>query len=121
MTRLLLPLVFLLSTFSSLAAGRELAPRDLAPTVYWTYQPTTAFAGDRFLTVWFEHREPGNAIMGAFSDAEGRRITADSFPIVQTPTDHGLQLLSIGDSYVMFWVDGSGRMQMADIDREGRI
>ncbi len=116
-----LPAVFLLSALSSLAAGRMLPPRELAPTPYSTHLPATAFAGERFLTVWFEQRANFTLIMGAFSDADGQRVSEQAFPILVTPMNHSLQLLGTGDSYAMFWRDNHGEMWMADLNLAGHV
>jgi len=121
--RPLLLLLAVLTTLSAGAAGRELAPRVLAPTTYRTGNPYTAFAGERFLTVWREDMGTlGFPLMGAFSDASGRRLSPKSFPLAVPPISivYSMQLLGIGDQYVLFWHEET-RGQMAYIDLEGRV
>ena len=117
------PLVAVLLSLAPtlLGAGREVAPRPVGPTPYATQLPSTAFAGERFLTIWFEQRGGiGSAIMGAFSDREGRRVTAEAFPILLTAINHYLQVVGTGDSYTIFWRDRFGGTQLLELDLEGR-
>lgn len=110
-------LLLLLSFVTDLrAAGRELGPRGGGPSAYNVRKPLTAFAGGRFLTVWEVPMGPiGTPLMGAFSDASGRRISDVAFP-VSTVTPSPRQLVGTGDSFAMFT-----STQLIDVDLEGRI
>lgn len=105
------------------AAPRELGPRGVAPTSNYVDRTHVAFAGGRFLTVWNESMGSiGNYVMGALSDASGKRISPVAFPILQTMGDQMLQLVGTGDSFALFTVDGSGsKTKLTDIDTEGRV
>ena len=115
---LLFLLVFAAQTF---ALGRELGPRGAAPTSYLVGNAYTAFAGDRFLTVWPENMQNlGVHVMGALSDADGRRITPVAFPVMPL---NGilLQLVGTGDGYALFWHDRFQNTILTDIDLNGRV
>ena len=124
MPRFLAPLAAVLLSLAPtlLGAGREVAPRPVDPTPYTTHLPSSAFAGERFLTVWFEQRAGiGSAIVGAFSDRDGRRVTAEAFPLVEASLNHYLQAVGTGDSYAIFWRDRFGGTQLAEVDLDGRV
>ena len=107
-------------TSPALAAGRELAPRGGGQTSYHAQTPLVAFAGNRFLTVWRESRGTlGTFIMGAFSDASGRRVTDLAFPIIPAPGTPQ-HLISAGDGFVLFSLDGASRTVLTEIDLDGR-
>ncbi|MEA2464269.1 MAG: hypothetical protein QOJ98_2016, partial [Acidobacteriota bacterium] len=122
--RNLLLLLFSLTTLSAGAAGRELAPRTIAPTPYAKAEAHTAFAGGRFLTVWREDMGYlGKQIMGAFSDANGRRISPRSFPLAlpELRDSWAMQLVAMGDSFALFRGGPELGAVMAEIDREGNV
>lgn len=122
--RSFLLLLVSVATLTLGAAGRELAPRVLAPTSYHTLPPVIAFSGDRFLTIWRENMgDIGAPIMGAFSDASGHRISPRSFPLDLPPISNptSLRLIGVDDGFALFWLDITRGSQMARIDREGRV
>ncbi|HEX2059681.1 MAG TPA: fibronectin type III domain-containing protein [Thermoanaerobaculia bacterium] len=126
MTRLhrIFALLLLLSLFSSaaFAAGIELvAPRAIAPTAYWTMLPRTAFAGDRFLTVWREQMETlGTHVKGAIADASGAPVTPFAVTIAKYTMVEWLDVVGTGDSFAVFWRERN-LTYMADVDRDGRV
>ena len=63
----------------------------------------------------------GTHLMGAFSDASGRRITTVAFPIVRSFRGRALQLVGTGDSYALFWKDWLDRTYLTDIDLNGQV
>ena len=112
----------LLIATNTFAAGRELAPRGAAPTSYQVRDARVGFAGERFLTVWIEDMSRiGTHLMGAFSDASGRRVTPIAFPIANSFRGRALQLVGTGDSYALFWRDADNRVYLSDIDLTGRM
>ncbi|HEY0159552.1 MAG TPA: fibronectin type III domain-containing protein [Thermoanaerobaculia bacterium] len=122
--RLLAVLVLTFSTVAAAAAGRPLAPRTLAPTTYYAFNPVTAYAGGRFLTIWRESMGfVGAPIRAVFSDASGAKISERSFPLDLPPVSDpfSYQLVGMGDSFTIFWLDDERRTHMADIDLEGRV
>ncbi len=111
--------LLLLASLSAFAAGRELAPRPTGPTAYHTSGVQTAFAGDRFLTIWYESRgELGAPIVGILHDASGRRVSAHSFAIL--PSAGSARLVAADESFALFESDGS-RMVLTGVDLEGRV
>jgi hypothetical protein len=125
MTKTLVALALSLASFlpslSVLAAGREIAPPPLAPTGYGSLQPTAAFAGNRFLTVWWEQMgDIGRYFKAAFSDASGQRVSPAAFTLLQHEVNPDwMQLVGTGDAYALFWRQ-QGATYMTDIDLEGR-
>ncbi len=120
--RKLSAVAFALLALNAFAAGRELAPRGAAPTSYLVTQPLVAFAGEHFLTVWTEDMgDVGMHLMGAFSDASGRRITPLAFPVARSFVGRPLQLVGTGDAYALFWKDSLGITHLTDIDLAGRV
>jgi hypothetical protein len=105
------------------AVGRPLGPRAIAPTDNYTFRPVTAFAGGRFLTIWHEQMGfVGHPVKGAFSDANGVRISSRSFAILpDVISPFSYDLVGAGDTFVLFWRDEENRMQMSELDAEGRI
>jgi hypothetical protein len=104
------------------AAGRELAPRGIAESSYYTYGVTTAWAGERFLTLWHEQMgELGYVTRGAFSDADGKRVSTQSFPVGVPALDVMVQLVGNGDGYTLFHVAAGRTMFMTDLDLQGRV
>lgn len=118
---LALSLASVIPSLSASAAGREIAPPPLAPTGYGSLQPTTAFAGNRFLTVWWEQMgDIGQYFKAAFSDASGQRISPAAFTLLQHDVNPDwMQLVGTGDAYVLFWRQ-QGATYMTDVDLEGR-
>ena len=115
-------LLLVLLSMPAMAAGRELAPRGGGQTSYSINgNPHTAFAGDRFLTVW---REPmghiGTYVMGAFSDRTGRTINDLAFPIMRMNGELQ-QFVPAGNGYALFWNDPEGRGHLTDIDLNGKV
>jgi len=122
-SRALLLLLVCLTTVSLGASGRELAPRFIGHTPNETVRPVIAFAGERFLTVWSERVGlAGSVMMGAFSDANGRRVSQRAFPLdveVSDPTT--MQLVGMGDRYALFSQTHDRSAQIAYIDLEGNV
>ncbi|HYK03377.1 MAG TPA: fibronectin type III domain-containing protein [Thermoanaerobaculia bacterium] len=122
--RTLLLLLFSLTTLSAGAAGRELAPREVASTPYAKAEAHTAFAGGRFLTVWQEDMGYlGRQVMGAFSDANGRRVSPRSFPLaLPEMRDYwSMQLVAMGDSFALFRGNAELGAVMIEIDLAGKV
>ncbi len=103
------------------AAGRELGPREVAPTSFRTGAPLTAFNGDRFLTVWLEDTGVGLAMMGAFSNSAGQRISERAFLLDLPPVGSTSQLIATDDGFTLFWGASELGPRMASINREGRV
>lgn len=104
-----------------LFAAHPVAEPQLAPATYRSLRPATAFAGDRFLTVWTEEMDGlGRHIKGAFSDAAGRRVSPIAFTLVYDTGMDWSQLVGTGDAYVLFW-RWRDTVRMADIDLDGRV
>lgn len=121
MRKLALPLLLLLAT-SAFAAGRPLAPRDASPTSYSVSNHHVAFAGERFLTVWVEDMgNVGRPLLGSFSDAFGRRVSTLAFPLFSSLRGTPLQLVGLGDAYVLFWRTESDVLRMTEIALDGRV
>lgn len=124
LARFSLAIILCLASLSLAAAGRPLAPRTIAPTANFVFNPVTAFAGGRFLTIWRESMGfLGDPIMGAFSDANGARLSERSFPLGIPPVNDAFSydLVSTGDAFTLFWVDDDRRTFMADVDLEGHV
>lgn len=114
-------LLSLFLSFPLFAAGHPLSQPALAPTAYGTSQPTTAYAGVRFLTVWTEQMGGiGRHFKGAFSDATGRRISPAAFTLIRNVNPEWSQLVSTGDAYVLFWRE-QNITRMAEIDLLGNV
>jgi hypothetical protein len=99
------------------SAAIELEPSVLGPDASGAMRTTTAFASDRFLTVWVS----GNNIVGAFSDQRGRRTSIQPLLLVRNMSAMTLQLLGIGDSFAMFWRTSGGTLFFSRIDHDGRV
>jgi hypothetical protein len=122
MRRLFAALSLVALASSSLAAGRELAARRVGPSPYIAQFPAVAFASGRFLTVWREERQGlGTHIFGSFSDASGKRVSTEAFPVVLNANPDWIRLVATGDSYALFWGTSYVRTNMADLDAEGRV
>jgi hypothetical protein len=113
-------LALFLASLPLAAAGRPIAPRELGQTPFHATEPQTAYAGGRFLTVWYEAMGfLGTQLFGAFSDANGVRISPRAFHL-DVPPAATFTLAGAGDSFALFWpVPGGARM--ADVDLQGRI
>lgn len=117
-TSLLLSLALSLPLF---AAGRPLAEPKLAPTTYGTHRSATAFAGDRFLTVWTELMGGmGRHFKGVWSDTSGNRISPASFTLVRDVNPEWTELAGTGDGYALFWRE-QNVTRMASIDLHGNV
>jgi hypothetical protein len=116
-------LLYLLAIASTvLAAGRELAPRQLGESAYRQSFPAIASNGGRFLTLWREERRDfGVQIMGSLSDANGRRISPESFVVVPNANPTWMQLVPVGDGYTLFWYHSPEITHMVDLDANGRV
>lgn len=117
-------LFFLLAavwTANTDAAGRPLAPPPIAPTSYLATGLATAHAGDRFLTVWNEWRPPFGVIpRGALADADGRRISEQSFVIEVQAGHQAVQLAGMGDRFALFHMDRQS-VGMSELAPDGRL
>lgn len=105
----------------SSAIARELEPRGPVPTAERTRSSATAFAADRFLTVWEEQTGGRPHLFGALSDAQGRRISERAFVVVPDTDAGALALTKVGDRFALIWRDRAGRNFLAEIDREGAL
>jgi hypothetical protein len=117
-------LAFCLAALSVAGAGRPLAPRPLTTTGNYPSIPVIAYAGGRFLTVWHETANfLPPALMGAFSDANGVRISPREFLLEQTVISdpYAYQVVGTGDSFTLIWRDLEQRTHLADVDLEGRV
>lgn len=104
------------------AVGREIAPRGAAPTSYPTSEPRVAYSGERYLAVWAEDMSSiGLHLMGAFSDAAGRRISPIAFPVLRDFGGRTLQLVGMGDAYALFWRDFANVTRLTELDLAGRV
>lgn len=115
-------LSLLLTTSLLSAAGRPLAPPQIAETSYPAFEPATAFAGDRFLTIWKESMGLlDHHVRGAFSDAAGRRLSEKSF-VIELPVRPALWLafFGVGDRYILFHTNQIST-SMTELDRDGRV
>jgi hypothetical protein len=114
-------IAFLFVLAAAFAGDRApIAPRPVAPANGAAPNAVTAFAGDRFLTVW---RAYGTfTFVGALSDADGKRVSDAWFPIVHDVPllVEPLQLIGIGDGYALFWNDFEG-VHAAELDLDGRM
>jgi hypothetical protein len=93
----------------------------------WHYDPSGAFDGDDFLTVWIEDRG------GRVSEVSAARITGDGtvldpvgFPVDTTLTGKYYTAAAFGDSiYLVAWADNRDStgydIYCARIDREGSV
>ena len=117
---ILLPLLLILAPIA-LAAGRELAPRPLGPPAYSQHTPLVAYAGGRYLTVWIEALDrAGYRYLGAFSDADGKRISPAAFVVVPNVIAGASQLIGTGNSFALF-IPLENAVQMLDIDLTGQV
>ena len=105
----------------SSATAHELEPRVPVPTAERTRSSATAFAVDRFLTVWEEQAGGRTHLFGALSDAHGRRISERAFVVVPDTDAGALALTRIGDRFALSWRDRAGRGFLAEIDRDGAL
>ena len=123
--RPLLGLFVFLASFHALAAGRDVAPRPIVPAVATGFGSSIAFAADRFLSVWvFSPDYSTMSIVGALSDANGRRISPSWFPVVTDARASSVSVFGTGDSFTLFWHDQSfpsTTLRMAELDGNGAI
>lgn len=122
MARALCAVLLVLSTLSSFAEGRELAPRDLGPTSYDTRVPAIGSAGGRFLTAWREDRLGyGKHVFGSLSDASGKRLSPEPFMILANASPIWMQLVGTGDTFALFWGPSTKETYLTDLDLDGRV
>lgn len=105
----------------SSATARELEPRVPVPTAERTRSSATAFAADRFLTVWEQQTAWRPHLFGALSDAQGRRINERAFVVVPDTGAEALTLTSLGDRFALIWRDLTGQSWLAEVDRDGTL
>ena len=90
-------LALLTATVPGAGAGRDLAPRAVAPTAYFAVHPDIAYAGDRFLAVWIEEMGAlGSPVKGALLDSSGRRVSPEAFMVLDAHLTWK-QLVAAGD------------------------
>lgn len=112
-------LTLLLLTPVTLAAGRELAPRPTGISAYAQQMPLVAASRGKFVTVWLESLDrAGWRYLGAFTDAEGNRITPTPFVVVPDGSAGSAQLIG-GDVFTLFLPHDDG-VQLMQLDFEGR-
>jgi hypothetical protein len=120
-----LTIILALAT-AALAQRPDIAPRPIVPIPYAVPTAAVAFAGGRFLTVW-SHERPGQSdLVGAFSDAEGKRISPAAFLILPNAGSGSVpfpavQMIGMDDGYALFWIDVSETRHLMEIDLEGAV
>lgn len=121
--RCVLSVTLVAITLPLFAAGRDLAPRAIAPTAYQAWIKDVAYADDRYLAVWVEEMlSIGGTIRGSLLDGTGRRITEGSFPIATTRNGfRWMELVAMGDSFALFSSENDGVTSMIRVDREGKV
>lgn len=122
MRKLSLAVFLLLFVTRAFGAGHELGPRGSSPSSYPVRDPQVAFAGDRFLTLWTENMGAmGVQLMGAFSDASGRRGAQVAFPVIPSYSGFSMQLIGLGDGYALFWKSPRDKTFLTEIALDGSV
>ena len=130
MRRFLTAVLFILSVVpQAFAEGRRIAPRPPVAQSDSVLVLDTAWAGDRFLTVWEAREGSHRALYGVLSDANGNRVSPTAFLVAETtrPGDMALDVVGTGDSFAVFWTDVADTIgllhavHMTDVALDGRI
>ncbi len=95
-------LVLLLIPLPLFAAGRDVSTVRFAPSDAYVSDPSIAFNGNHFLTIWSMA-----GIYGALSDSSSD-ATPPAFPILPLGNPRALQLTAAGSGYLAIWTGENG-------------